>query len=174
MKITFDDVKRERSLTEKGLDFLRAGEVFEGATVTANDARKDYGEARFVTAGRLDGRIVVVVWTPRGQARRIISMRKANEREIKNTPKPWVDPDDAPELTDEFFEQGIWRIGDRVVSREEARAEDAKRRGRPVGVGTKISTTIRFDADVLAAFKAQGDGWQTRMNDALKEWLKSH
>ncbi|MBC7857974.1 MAG: BrnA antitoxin family protein [Burkholderiaceae bacterium] len=41
------------------------------------------------------------------------------------------------------------------------------------GSPLKISTTIRFDADVLAAFKATGDGWQTRMNDVLKEWLRS-
>ncbi|MGZ8215567.1 MAG: BrnA antitoxin family protein [Methylosarcina sp.] len=39
---------------------------------------------------------------------------------------------------------------------------------------TKISTTVRFDAEVLAAFKATGKGWQTRMNEALKEWLKDH
>lgn len=91
----------------------------------------------------------------------------------KNTTQPWIDPDDAPELTQEFFEKGIWRIGDKVVSREEASIEDKKRRGRPAARATKISTTIRFDADVLAAFKSQGDGWQTRMNDALKDWLKS-
>jgi uncharacterized protein (DUF4415 family) len=92
----------------------------------------------------------------------------------KKSEPPWVDPDDAPELTDEFLEKGIWRIGDKVVSRDEAQIEAVKRRGRPAGSGTKISTTIRFDAEVLAAFKALGDGWQTRMNDALKEWLKSH
>ena len=86
--------------------------------------------------------------------------------------KPWVDPDDAPELTEEFFEMGEWRVGDTVVSREEARAQLGKQRGRPAGSGTKISTTIRFDAEVLEAFKATGAGWQTRMNDALKEWLK--
>lgn len=38
----------------------------------------------------------------------------------------------------------------------------------------KVSTTVRFDADVLDAFKTMGSGWQTRMNDALKEWLKEH
>lgn len=91
----------------------------------------------------------------------------------QNSPKTWVDPDDAPELTDEFFEKGVWRIGDEIVSRNEAQAEAAKRRGRPAGSGTKISTTIRFDAEVLAAFKATGDGWQTRMNDALKDGLRS-
>jgi uncharacterized protein (DUF4415 family) len=92
----------------------------------------------------------------------------------QNSPTAWVDPDDAPELTDEFFEKGIWRIGDKIVARNEAQAEAGKRRGRPAGSGTKISTTIRFDAEVLAAFKATGDGWQTRMNDALKDWLRSH
>lgn len=92
----------------------------------------------------------------------------------KKSVEALVDPDDAPELTDEFLERGVWRIGDKVVSREEAQIEAAKRRGRPAAGTTKISTTIRFDADVLAAFKAQGDGWQTRMNDALKEWLRSH
>lgn len=92
---------------------------------------------------------------------------------LQNSPKTWVDQDDAPELTDEFFEKGVWRVGDKVVSRDEARMEAGKRRGRPAGSGTKVSTTIRFDADVLAAFKATGDGWQTRMNDVLKEWLKS-
>lgn len=92
----------------------------------------------------------------------------------KKSEKAWVDPDDAPELTDEMLETGVWRIGDRIVSREEAQTEAIKRRGRPAASATKISTTIRFDADVLAAFKAQGDGWQTRMNDALRDWLKSH
>lgn len=82
MRITFDSVKREKTLVERGLDFVRSKEVFEGVTVTTDDDRLDYGERRRVTVGYLDGRIVVVVWTPRGQARRIISMRKANEREI--------------------------------------------------------------------------------------------
>jgi uncharacterized protein (DUF4415 family) len=91
----------------------------------------------------------------------------------QNSPKTWIDPDDAPELTDEFFEKGVWQIGDEIVSRNEAQAEAGKRRGRPAGNGSKISTTIRFDAEVLAAFKATGDGWQTRMNDALKDWLRT-
>ena len=39
---------------------------------------------------------------------------------------------------------------------------------------TKVPTTIRFDADVLAALKASGRGWQTRVNEAVKDWLKIH
>lgn len=83
MGVEFDDAKRDRTMAERGLDFARAGEVFAGDHLTRRDARGDYAEDRFVTAGWLDARLVVVVWTPRGEIRRIISMRKANEREIK-------------------------------------------------------------------------------------------
>ena len=38
----------------------------------------------------------------------------------------------------------------------------------------KVPTTIRFDADVLAAVKATGRGWQTRVNDAMREWVRTH
>lgn len=55
------------------------------------------------------------------------------------------------------------------------RATIAKQRaGRPAGSGSKEQVAIRFDKDVLAAFRAAGPGWQTRMNAALKEWLKTH
>jgi uncharacterized protein (DUF4415 family) len=65
---------------------------------------------------------------------------------------------------------------DRPLTREEMQAGiDAYRkpRGRPAG-SDKESTTIRFDRDVLAAFRAAGPGWQTRMNAALRDWLKNH
>jgi len=51
-----------------------------------------------------------------------------------------------------------------------------KQRGErgPQKSPTKVPTTIRFDADVLAALKASGKGWQTRVNEAVKDWLKTH
>jgi hypothetical protein len=73
--ISFDPAKRADTLKHRGLDFADAGEVFAGRTVTVQDERRAYGEDRFITAGHLDGRCVVLVWTPRGEARRIISMR---------------------------------------------------------------------------------------------------
>lgn len=48
------------------------------------------------------------------------------------------------------------------------------KRGRPTGSGKKEQVAIRIDSDVLAAFRASGAGWQTRMNAALRDWLKSH
>ena len=59
----------------------RADEVFAGDTLTVNDDRQDYGEDRYITIGFLDKRMVILVWTPRNGAYRIVSMRKANERE---------------------------------------------------------------------------------------------
>jgi uncharacterized protein len=81
VRIEFDPVKRQRTLDNRGLDMARGDEIFRGATVTIADDRKDYGEPRFITIGRLDRRLVVAVWTPRGAARRLISLRKANGRE---------------------------------------------------------------------------------------------
>jgi uncharacterized protein len=81
MQIEFDPEKRHKALLERGLDFARADEVFKGHHFTAEDLRQTYGEPRFITVGMLDNRMVVMAWTPRGEARRIISMSKANERE---------------------------------------------------------------------------------------------
>jgi uncharacterized protein len=81
MKIEFDAVKRAATLEERGLDMAEAGEIFDGDTITIPDARRDYGEKRFITIGFLSARLVIVVWTPRDRRRRIISLRKANDRE---------------------------------------------------------------------------------------------
>ena len=81
MSLEFDQVKREKTLLERGLDFVRAVEVFDGIHFTGQDKRVDYEEDRFITVGWLGDDMIVMVWTPRGEVRRIISMRKANDRE---------------------------------------------------------------------------------------------
>ena len=81
MAITYDPPKREWTLRERRLDFEDAEQVFAGRTFDREDTRRDYGEVRIVTIGILRGRMIVVVWTPRGNDRHIISMRKANDRE---------------------------------------------------------------------------------------------
>lgn len=72
-----------------------------------------------------------------------------------------VDPELAdsenPEWTDEMFANA-------------RRGTSAAKRGRPVG-SNKVSTTIRLDADIVEAFRADGKGWQSRINSALREWL---
>lgn len=83
MKLTYDTLKRKRILEERGLDFLDAEEIFKGDHFTKADERFDYPERRYITVGFLNNRMVVLVWTKRKRARRIISMRKANDRERK-------------------------------------------------------------------------------------------
>ena len=81
MEITFNTAKRDETLRERGLDFTDAATVFAGKHATLPDERRDYGEPRFITAGFLGDRLVVLVWTPRDAGRRVISMRHAHEHE---------------------------------------------------------------------------------------------
>jgi uncharacterized protein (DUF4415 family) len=48
------------------------------------------------------------------------------------------------------------------------------KRGRPISANPKAHVNLRLDPDVVAAFRATGRGWQTRLNSALKDWLKDH
>jgi hypothetical protein len=81
VKITYDPAKRAATLKDRGLDFDEAAEVFAGVVIDIPDQRFDYGEVRTMTVGHLRGRMVIVIWTARGDARHVISMRKANGRE---------------------------------------------------------------------------------------------
>lgn len=94
-------------------------------------------------------------------------------------PSTWVDPDDAPDLTKEWFATTTPMIGASVVSKVEFEQamRPALRRGRPVGstkAAPKVQTAIRFDPDVLAGLRATGRGWQTRVNEAARDWLRRH
>jgi uncharacterized protein len=81
MEISFDPIKRSQTLAQRGLDFVDAPKLFSGQTYTVEDTRFDYPERRFQTYGLLDGRLVMLVWSEADEGRRIISMRKCNERE---------------------------------------------------------------------------------------------
>jgi hypothetical protein len=81
VRLTYDPAKRKKALLERGLDFEDAALVFEGVIIEVEDTRKDYGEVRMICFGLLEGRMVVVGYTPRGSGRHIFSMRKANDRE---------------------------------------------------------------------------------------------
>jgi uncharacterized protein len=81
MNVEFDPDKRLRVLAERDLDFLDAHLVFDSPHITIEDERFVYPEKRHITVGNLSGRMVVIVWTERDGKCRIISMRKANDRE---------------------------------------------------------------------------------------------
>jgi uncharacterized DUF497 family protein len=83
MSVSYSAEKRALILESRGLDFDDAVQIFAGTALTVEDDRKDYGETRYLTLGMLGGRLVAVVWTPRGEGRHIITMWKANDRERK-------------------------------------------------------------------------------------------
>ncbi len=74
----------------------------------------------------------------------------------------WIDPDDAPEFTAEMFADAELFHGDTFIRRG---------RGRPKGVVTKEQVSVRLDPDVLAVLRANGPGWQSRVNAILREAL---
>lgn len=79
--------------------------------------------------------------------------------ESKHGSQPgWIDPDDAPELTDEWFQSADQHANGALV-----------RKGRPPAANPKKAISLRVDADVLDAFKAAGPGWQRRMNQVLRK-----
>ena len=74
----------------------------------------------------------------------------------------WVDPDDAPELTEEWFAKADLYEGGKLI----------RKGGRPKSDNPKEAVNIRLDADLVAHYRASGPGWQSRMNDALRRSAK--
>ena len=83
MKLDWDETKRQATLRERGLDFADVALIDWETAITFDDDRRDYGERRQVCLGRMREQVVVVAFTFRGNALRVISMRKANRRERK-------------------------------------------------------------------------------------------
>ncbi|HBG07257.1 MAG: hypothetical protein A2075_05015 [Geobacteraceae bacterium GWC2_58_44] len=94
----------------------------------------------------------------------------------KNKPNPDLIDDENPEWSAEDFKSArpAHEVLHELFSKEVADEMLTRKTGRPLGSGVKESKTVRFDRDILDAFKASGKGWQTRMNEALREWLKEH
>jgi uncharacterized protein len=81
MRFEWDEKKNQSNQQKQRVNFADAPRVFAGRTLTFEDAREAYGEPRYLTVGSLAGRVIIIAHTLRGDATRIISMRKANARE---------------------------------------------------------------------------------------------
>lgn len=79
-------------------------------------------------------------------------------KNVKSTDANWHDPDDAPKLTDAWTQEADVYRGKTVL-----------RRGRPKLAQTKRHVSLRLDQDVIDIFKADGPGWQVRVNQALRK-----
>ena len=83
MGFEWDERKRRTTLAERGINLLDVQRMFRGRVEEREDIRYDYGERRFIAVGELDGDIISVVYTWRGNRRRLISARRATRRERK-------------------------------------------------------------------------------------------
>lgn len=81
MKFEFDAIKNESNCAKHGIDLSRAEEFDFDTALFMVDDRKDYGEKRYIAYGYIGSRVHAIVFTKRGQTVRVISLRKANERE---------------------------------------------------------------------------------------------
>jgi uncharacterized DUF497 family protein len=77
----WDEAKRQANRAKHGVDFAQIDGFDWAGAVTREDTRGDYGERRFLSTGRIDGRLYVCIWTVRSGRMRLISLRKANARE---------------------------------------------------------------------------------------------
>lgn len=81
MDLEWDEAKRAAVIAERGVDMLYAALIFEGLVLTRPDDRADYGEARLISLGMVEGECFVVVHTPRGSAMRLITAWKGGRHE---------------------------------------------------------------------------------------------
>ena len=81
MAFEWDVGKNAANLAKHGVEFADASRIFEGPVLERLDDREDYGETRIAAVGVVEGRELFVVYTMRGETRRIISARKANRHE---------------------------------------------------------------------------------------------
>lgn len=88
MNIDFDPIKNERNIKERQLSFERVTEVDFNTALVFPDARKEYGETRFIALCCLDKRLHVLCFTETESGIRVISFRKANVREENRHGKP--------------------------------------------------------------------------------------
>ena len=82
MLVTFDPPKNARNIAERGIPFRLALRLDWSTALVAADLRKDYGEQRFQAVGYIGDRLHVLLFTPRVLAVHVISLRKANDREV--------------------------------------------------------------------------------------------
>lgn len=83
MEYEWDEAKRLRNLAKHGIDFDAAAELEWDSVVLEPDVRRDYGEVRLRALGLIGGRVHVLIFTMRRERTRVISLRKAKDREIE-------------------------------------------------------------------------------------------
>ena len=172
MRIVFDPAKDAANRDEHGTSPARAADFEIGEVI--EDDRRDYREARYRAFGFIDGVAHCLVFVVQVDAVRAISLRRTHAKEMKRVmasdPKEQVFDDENPEWTDDDFARA--RPAEAALSAETLGA--FKPRRGPQRAPTKQLVSLRLSRDVLERFKATGPGWQTRIDQSLRQWVDEH
>ena len=177
MAFEWDERKREANLVKHAVDFVDMAALFDGATVEAVDDRRDYGETRINCLGEVEGRVYAVsyVWRARlaGSSARGKPMRE-NAKHITR-----VSSEEARRLKGKTDHARLDAMTDEDIAAASAADPDAPpldvdwTRAPLVLPPGKDIVTLRLDRDVLDWFRAQGRGYQTRINQVLRAFYEA-
>ena len=178
MIFEWDAAKNSANIAKHGIDFEDAIRIFDGPVLEKEDTRKDYRETRYVAFGVADARQLVVVYTQRGERRRVISqgermlvnekriVRSTSKRKRRRGRTDWARVD---ALTDREVEKTARADPDAapILDREWFRT------ARLVLPERKVPISLRMDREVVDWFKAHGKRYQSRMNAVLKAYVQA-
>ena len=173
MRIVWNEAKRASNLRKHRVDFAAVERFDWDSAIFISDDVLD-GEVRHRALGFIGITLYALVFTATAEELRVISLRKATRHEAGNMRKKsddktkrTADPDN-PEWTDADFARAR-RLRDAMPD-----LAAALKRGRPRLEQPKVQVTLRLDAEIVEAFRAEGSGWQSRINEALSRSLKKH
>ncbi|HVY07698.1 MAG TPA: BrnT family toxin [Burkholderiales bacterium] len=179
MRIEFDRAKDSANQTKHGVSLDLAEELDWDAALIWIDDRFDNDEWRMIALAPKTGILYYVAFVDRGEVRRIISLRRANRREVNTMSKVSKRPSIAMPTSKE--DKAITAA---AKSDPDARPLTPKQlksmvplralRGRPKSGNAKQLVSVRYSPEVLAYFKSTGEGWQSRMDGVLREYVTRH
>lgn len=165
MGFDWDEAKRRLNIKKHGIDFEDAAAAFDAPMLSSLDTREDYGEDRWVGLGIVRNVVMVIVLrkgslTQSGFSQRERRQNMKEKRTTKKSRTDWdklskmkdseIDTSDIPILNKDFFKRAVIQMPK-----------------------NKKLVSIRLDEDVLSWFKKQGKGYQTKINEILKLYMRA-
>jgi len=176
IEIEFDLQKANNNYQKHQVRFEYAVHVLaDPKCIIQEDIRHAYGEIRYVALGKAVEDILVMVYTHRQDRIRIISARKANEKERKTTMRITLDLNN-PKRMPSAERQAFDAINEKDIDYSDIPelSEDWLRAVNPLSLPIKKQISLRLDTDIIEWFKSQGSRYQTRINQVLRSYKEAH
>ena len=185
MIFEWDEAKRLINLEKHGVDFVDASKMWNGPMLVAEDARREYGESRYVGAGRIEGRVMVVVYIPieaqmssgsshcgRLTAGRLDLMKTQQMNKPAVVTRTVGVENQATSQTDW---SRLDALGDDDLDYSDAPELGAEfwNNAKVLDRGAKKPITIRVDQEVVTWFKSRGGRYQVLMNQVLRQYMEN-